>query len=128
VQLETDHEAARSVRTAYAAQGFIRRMKGKIVSSLIFQPPELYPAGFRQDRLSSEHAREAPMREVVRLGQQMQRAGLGDRLGAAVRVKLAVDALELGLDGINRDHEVFCNLRAGHSGGKQPQNFQLPFR
>ena len=46
------------------------------------------------------------MWEVVGLGQQVQRAGLGDRLGAAMRIELAVDALELRFDRVDRDKEL----------------------
>ena len=70
----------------------MRRMKDERGTRFILQASGLYPAGFRQDRFSSEHTREALMSEVVGLGQQMQRTGLGDRLGTAMRVELAVHA------------------------------------
>jgi hypothetical protein len=46
----------------------------------------------------------------------------------AMRIELAVDALELGFDRVDRDHEMLGDLRARHPRGKQPQHLQFPFR
>jgi catechol 2,3-dioxygenase-like lactoylglutathione lyase family enzyme len=59
---------------------------------------------------------------------QAELTGLGDRLGPAVDLELAVDGLDLAADGGDRDRQLAADVPGRQPGGQQPQDHQLPLR
>jgi hypothetical protein len=56
---------------------------------------------------------------------QPQLRGTSDGRPAIVDAELAVDALRVGADGAQGDHELIGDLRAGELGPEQSQHFEL---
>src|SRR5919199_4598839 len=57
--------------------------------------------------------------------EELQRTGAEDRLAAAGGVEFAEDAIGMGLDGADGDHQGSCDLCVGLPAGDQPQHLQL---
>jgi hypothetical protein len=58
-------------------------------------------------------------------GEQVEMTRVGDRLGSARDLELAVDGLELAPDGVDRDVQLTADLPVRQPGGKQPQDGTL---
>src|ERR671911_1902480 len=65
------------------------------------------------------------VREPRRLLDQIQIPGAGYSLGAATRLQLAVEVVDVGLDRTQRDEEATCDLPVGLAGGDKPEHLQL---
>ena len=50
----------------------------------------------------------------------------GHRLGAAASPQLAVEVVDVGLDGARRDEELVGYLRVGVAGGDEREHLELP--
>jgi EmrB/QacA subfamily drug resistance transporter len=59
-------------------------------------------------------------------GEQAEVARVGDRLGSARDLELAVDGLDMAPDGVDRDVQLAADLPVRQPGGKQPQDGMLP--
>lgn len=60
------------------------------------------------------------------LTQQVQPSRPGYGFGPVGRVKLAIDAVDVGLDRTQGDEKIFGDLGVGFSGGQEGEDFQFP--
>src|SRR5215208_1096325 len=63
--------------------------------------------------------------KVTRL-EEVHLPGAGYSLGAAARPQLAVEVVDVGLDGADGDEELACDLPVGLAGGDEREHLQLP--
>src|SRR5258708_36705147 len=76
---------------------------------------------------SREQAADARVRRCAK-GSLEQFPGVrrGDRFVTILHVQLAIDAVRLGPDGIDRDHELGRDFAIREASPKSPQAFPLP--
>src|SRR5215217_607024 len=60
------------------------------------------------------------------LSDEVQIPGAGQRLGTAARPQLAVETVDVGLDGAHRDAELTGDLLVGIAGGDEREHLELP--
>ena len=83
--------------------------------------PQISPTCSEHD-LRRDRVFRNPGEEVL---EQIQLSGPCHRLRAAVRVELAVEVVEVGLDGAHADEELGGDLAVGLAGGYERKDLQL---